>query len=347
MGAVIHIFTILKGSNMKSTFSALFVIVALGLMLGSCKKSNPVSNESVYPVTAIVLNPAGSPQGGAILKLQGKADDDPTFAAITDSSGSATIKAPAGQQTLVAKMGSIFETTLSVNVQASDAGTNAGSVKLAQNTALKVLVVQASAEQLEDVLRDPIIGFATFDSISVYDLNDSVAADSNRALAFLQQYTLVFSDCDGGSEYSYISLSRVYSRYINAGGKIYGGHYNYYHLQRIFAPYFAEYDDQSPTVDSILVVDTKLSSYLGFTVAMWQSSDSRYLSGYEKFSDAPPSSKIYAVIQGTSPAIGVIVENYLGSGKYLWTDYHNQDVISATNRDPRLVKIVQYFLYSL
>jgi hypothetical protein len=347
MGAVSHIFTILKGTTMKSKFSALLAIVAFSLILGSCKKSNPVSNETVYPVTAVVLNPAGSPQGGAILKLQGKADDDPTFAGVTDSTGSATIKAPAGQQTLVAKMGSIFETSFSVNVQASDAGTNAGSVKLQQNTSLKVLVVQASAEQLEDVLRDPIIGFTTFDSISVYALNDSVAADSNRALAFLQQYTLIFSDCDGGSEYSYIPLSRVYGRYINAGGKIYGGHYNYYHLQRIFSPYFAEYDDQSPTVDSVYIVNTKLSSYLGFTVAMWQSSDSRYLSGYEKFSDTPPTSKIYAVIEGTNPAIGVVVENYLGTGKYLWTDYHNQDVIQATNRDARLVKIVQYFLYSL
>jgi hypothetical protein len=337
-----------KGRNMKSKLTALFAILAFSLLLGSCKKSNPVSSgETVYPVTATVLNPAGSPQGGAILKLQGKADDDPVYAAITDSSGSATIKAPAGQQTLVAKMGSIFQTTLSVNVQASQSGTTAGSMKLAQNTALKVLVVQASAEQLEDVLRDPLIGFSTYDSISVYALNDSVDADSVKALAFLQQYTLIFSDCDGGSESSYLPLSRVYSRYITAGGKIYGGHYNYYHLQRIFSPYFKEYDEQSPMVDSIYVIDTKLSSYLGFSVAMWQSSDSRDLSGYEKFSDIPPSSKVYAVIRGTTPSVGVIVENYLGSGKYLWTDYHNQDVIYASSRDPRLVKIVQYFLYSL
>ncbi len=333
---------------MRSRYSALFVIVTFSLLLGSCKKSNPVdSGGPVYPVTATVLNPAGSPQGGAILKLQGKADDDPTYAALTDSTGTATIKAPAGQQTLVAKMGSIFQTTLSVNVAASEAGTNAGSVKLAQNTALKVLVVQASAEQLEDVLRDPIIGFTTFDSISVYALNDSIAADSNKALTFLKGYTLVFSDCDGGSESSYLALSRVYGRYINAGGKVYGGHYNYYHLQRIFSPYFTEYDEQAPAVDSVFVIDSKLSGYLGFSVAMWQSSDSRGLSGYEKFSDIPPSSKVYAVIRGTTPAVGVIIENYLGSGKYLWTDYHNQDVISADPRDARLVKIVQYFLYSL
>lgn len=332
---------------MKFSTLTILVVLAFGLGLSSCKKSPTGSNEPLYPVSATVLNPAGNPQGGAILKLAGKADDDPTFAAVTDSTGSATIKAPAGQQTLIAKMGSIFQSTINVNVQASSAGTNAGTVKLAQNTALKVLVVQASAEQLEDVLRDPIIAFSTFDSITVYDLNDSVAADSNRALAFLQKYTLIFSDCDGGSEYSYVPLSHVYSRYIKAGGKIYGGHYNYYHLERIFSPYFSNEDVQSPAVDSIYVIDSKLSSYLGFSVAMWQSADSRNLSGYEKFSDLPPTSKVYAVIRGTSPAVGVIVLNYLGTGEYLWTDYHNQDVINADPRDPRLVKIVQYFLYSL
>lgn len=333
---------------MRSTLAVLLLLTASAVLFQSCKKSNPVgSNEPVYPVTAIVLNPAGAPQGGAILKLEGKADDDPVFAAVTDSAGSATIKAPAGQQTLVAKMGSIFQTSITVDVQASDAGTEVGSVKLAQNTALKVLVVQASAEQLEDVLRDPVIGFTQFDSITVYDLNDSVAADSNRALAFLQEYTLIFSDCDGGSEYGYQPLSRVYGRYLQSGGKIYGGHYNYYHLERIFSPYYENSDYQWQDVDSIQVIDSKLSSYLGFTVAEWQSTDSRNLSGYEKFTDTPPTSKVYAVIRGMQPSIGVVVENYKGSGKYLWTDYHNQDVIDANPRDPRLVKIVQYFLYSM
>ncbi len=335
---------------MKSTLSAILVTLALGVLFVSCKKSdtgvNP--NANLYPVTATILNPAGTPQGGATLKLKGKADDDPVFAAITDSTGKATIKAPAGQQTLVAKMGSVFQTEFNVSVQASQNGTVVTQpVKLQQNTALKVLVVQASAEQLEDVLRDPIIGFTVFDSISVHALNDSVAADSTRALNFLKQYTLVFSDCDGGSEYSYAPLARVYGRYINGGGKIYGGHYNFYHLQKIFLPYYTHQDYQSPSVDSINIVDSKLSGYLGFTVAKWVSSDSRNLSGYEKFSNLPSGAKVYAVIRGTSPSVAVIVENDLGLGKYLWTDFHNQDVINATQRDPRLVKIVQYFLYSL
>jgi hypothetical protein len=46
----------------------------------------------------------------------------------------------------------------------------------------------------------------------------------------------------------------------------------------------------------------------------------------------------------TSPrGVPVIVENKLGTGKYLWTLYHNQDIL----RDPRLVRIVRYFLYTM
>jgi hypothetical protein len=52
---------------------------------------------------------------------------------------------------------------------------------------------------------------------------------------------------------------------------------------------------------------------------------------------------VYGVIYRTSPSVGVIVENYIGTGKYLWTDYHNQDI----KDDPKLVKIVQYFLLSM
>ena len=37
------------------------------------------------------------------------------------------------------------------------------------------------------------------------------------------------------------------------------------------------------------------------------------------------------------------MENHIGSGKYLWTDYHNQDI----KDDVKLVKLVKYFLYSL
>jgi hypothetical protein len=58
---------------------------------------------------------------------------------------------------------------------------------------------------------------------------------------------------------------------------------------------------------------------------------------------------VYAVFTNTpgsttSPqGVPVIIENRLGTGKYLWTIYHNQDILS----DARLVRIVRYFLYSL
>lgn len=337
----------------KRLILLLFVVGGIAGLLHSCSSSSSTGpggggNEPVYPVTATVLNPAGAPQGGAILKLKGKGDSDPVFATVTDSTGRGTIQAPAGQQTLVAKIGSVFLTEVPVNVLADTQGTTVTApIVLQQNTALKVLVVKASAEQLENVLRDSVIGFTVFDSIYVYALNDSVAADSNRALNFLLQYTIIFSDCDGGSEYSYAPLARVYGRYLQAGGKIYGGHYNYYHLQKIFSPFYTTYDYQSPAQDTIFIQDVNLRTYIGFTEAQWRSADSRGLSGYEKFTDLPPATKVYAVIRGTSPPICVIAENYIGSGKYLWTDYHNQDVINAVPRDQRLVKIVQYFLYTL
>jgi hypothetical protein len=179
----------------------------------------------------------------------------------------------------------------------------------------------------------------------VYALNDSIAVDSTRALNFLEQYNIVFSDCDGGSEEAYTALSRVYGRYLQAGGSLYGGHYNYYHLQRLFPGSYTQSAYSTATTDSIYISDQSLSSYLNFKTDVWSSSDSRGLSGYEIFSDIPSTAKIYASIQGTS--IPVIVENHFGAGKFLWTDYHNQDVIYATPRDPKLVKIVQYFLYTL
>ncbi len=335
---------------MKHTGIHILIIFIFLLLIAGCKKDDSPSggNVPLYYVTATVTNPAGQPQGGAILKLKGKDDTDPVFATITDSLGKGTIQTPEGAQTLVAKIGSVFLKEINVNVAASTTPTDAGTIQLTQNTTLKVLVVKASAEQLEDVLRDSVIGFTTFDSITVYALNDSVAADSNRALAMISQYTLIFSDCDGGSEYAYAPLARVYMKYVEAGGKIYGGHYNFYHLQKIFTPYYSMYDYQgNSSTDSISVTNANLQAALGFTVAKWYSYDSRALSGYEKFTDLPATTTVYAVIYGTSPAVAVIAENHLGTGKYLWTDYHNQDVIKAYPRDQRLVKIVQYFLYTL
>jgi len=334
---------------MKRTLLAgllVFVMVQEG-----CKKDDGAGNPAgpnvpTYPVSAIVRNPSGQAQGGALLALKNPPYASAIFSAFTDSTGKATVQAPEGPQTLVATIGSAFRAELPVTVAASQTGTSAGSITLQQNTAVKVLVVKASAEQLEDVLRDPKIGFTTFDTTYIFALRDSATVDSTKLLNFLKQYTLIFSDCDGGTEgsSSYALLSRTYGRYIQAGGKMYGGHYNYYHLQRIWSTYYDTYDYQGSTsTDSISIVDVNLSRYVGFSVAKWISTDSRRLSGYEKFSDLPTSTKVYGVIKGTSPPVGVIAENYSGTGKYLWTDYHNQDI----KNDPQLIKLVQYFLYSL
>lgn len=332
----------------KQTVYLLTVALVLALFgLSGCKKdaTGPETPNKVptYPVTATVLNPQGFPQGGATLMLANPPYADPGFSAYTDSTGTATIQAPAGQQTIIAKMGTVFQATINVNVQATSTPTVAGQLKLQQNASLgKVLVVKASAEQLEDVLRK--VGYSQFDSTYVYALVDSSnTGDTTALLNYLKQYSIIFSDCDGGSEYSYKALARVYGRYVTAGGKIYGGHYNYYHLQTIWNGYFTQADYQGSTsTDTLLVRDTQLSSIIGASVA-WRGTDSRKLSGYEKFTDVPTQSKIYGVIKNTSPAVPVIVENYVGTGKYVWTDYHNQDI----KNDQQLIKIVWYFLLNM
>lgn len=321
--------------------------ICLVVVVGCKKDESPTASADPpsYPVTATVLNPQGQPQGGATLTLKNPPSANPKYTALTNSSGQATIQSPAGSQILVAKIGSAFLTELPVNVAASAGGTNAGTITLTQNTTVRVLVVKGDAEQLEDVLR--VIGFNTFDSTHIDNLIDSAAVDSTRLLTFLRQYTLIFSDCHGGTEggSTYALLSRVYGRYVSGGGKMYGGHYNYYHLQRIWTSFYDTFDTQGSTsTDSLKIIDASLSGFVGFTVAAWDSSsDSRRLSGYEKFSDLPTGSKVYGVINHTSPEVGVIVENYVGTGKYLWTDYHNQDIRHVT----RLVKLVQYFLLTL
>ncbi len=331
---------------MKRVFSVLIVVAAFGFLFGSCSKDSGTGpNAELYPVTAKILNPAGEPQGGAILKLAGKTDSDPTFATVTDDSGIGTIKAPAGNQTLIAKMGSIFQTQFTVNVQASQSGTQAGTVTLQQNTALKVLVVYGGCEELENVLSDPAIGFTKFDTTDVNYMRVRAASDSNATLNYLKNYTLVFSDCNCGDEHSYPVLARTYGRYVSQGGKIYGGHYNYMNLQYIFSQNYKQ--ETSTSGDSVTVLDDTLSSYVGFKVAAWTASSN--LNYYEQFLDPPSTSKVYVIITGTQPPTPVIILNTLGSGKYLYTIYHNQDILAYSygTVDPRLIKIVKYFLYSL
>lgn len=343
------------GGHMKKSSLCICLlsgVLIFGLFMSSCNKkdNNPATAgdpSNLYWVTAIILNPAGQAQGGALLSLKNPPQGvNGVFSAYSDSLGKASVQSPSGAQVLVVTIGSAFLTEIQVNVTTSSAGTNAGTVKLQQNQTVKVLVVQASAEMLENVLRDPKIGFSSFDETTIYALRDSANADTTRLLNYLKQYTLIFSDCDGGSEgySSYANLSKTYGKYIQQGGKMYGGHYNYYHLQRIWPTYYTQRDYQgNSSTDTLHITDANLSTYVGFSVASWRSTDSRNLSAYEKFSNLPPNSKVYGIIRGTNPAVPVIAENRVGTGKYLWTDYHNQDI----KDDPQLIKLVQYFLYSL
>jgi hypothetical protein len=318
------------------------------IFLGGCKKneSSPTSSVPTYSVTITVVNPSGQPQGGALVSLKNAPYDSPDFSSYTDTAGKASLKSPSGNQTFIAQIGSAFRTEVQFNVTTSAAQNIIPTVQLTQNTAKKVLCVQADAEQLEDVISDPKIGFTTYSLVYIDTLRDQAIADSAKLLAYLQQFTIIFSNCDGGTEgdAEYAKLSRVYGRYVSGGGHMYGGHFNYYHLQRIWtSSYQIPSNFSYPAVDSISLVDNEISKFVGFSSAYWNSTDSRNLSGYMTFSDIPSNSKIYGTIKGLNPAVDVIIENHIGSGIYLWTDYHNQDI----KDDAKLIKLVQYFLYYL
>jgi hypothetical protein len=340
---------------MKNKFHLLLVgIVMLGMLVvyWGCNKEDITvngpgsgSNVTTYYITVTVLGPSGAPQGGATVALQNPPYTSTIFSAITDSAGHATIQAPAGNQTVIVTMGTVFTTTINVNVQITSTPQTVGTVTLTQSTSTnsKVLVIYAGCENIENVLTNSGIAFTKFDTTNVYYMRSRVDSDSTATLNFLKQYAIVFSDCNCGDEYGYAKLARCYGRYVQQGGKLYGGHYNYYNLQYIFPPYFKT--SVYGSNDTLKVLNSTLSTALGYNVIHM------YLSGYEMFSDMPGSSTttIYAVMAGspTSPSspsgVPIIVENRLGTGKYVWTTYHNQDILS----DPRLIKIVRYFLYNM
>lgn len=332
----------------RMLFVLLVIAFAVSVVVVGCKKDDESTTPTggpTYPVTAVVLGPSGNPQGGATLSLLNPPSNDPKFSTLTDSAGRGTIQSPAGPQVLLAKIGTVFQATINVNVAASAAGTNAGTVRLQQNTTLgRTLVIFAGCEQLERVLRDTAIAYYLYDSTTVNQMRTQATADSNALLTYLRQYALIFSDCNCGDERSYPLLARIYGRYVQQGGKIYGGHYNYMNLQYIFAPNYQT--STSNSNDSINIIDVNLSTALGYTVIGMSG-----LGGYQKYTDLPVggTTTVYAVITGTpgSPSspqgVPVIVENRLGTGKYLWTVYHNQDILG----DPRLVRIVRYFLYTM
>jgi hypothetical protein len=308
------------------------------------------SNPPTYTVVVIVLGPSGAPQGGATVTLQNMPYVSSIFSGITDSSGRATIQSPSGYQTIVVSMGTVFTATITVTVQATSATQVTTPVKLTQNTTLgKTLVIFAGCEQIESVLTDPSIAFTAFDTASIDYMRARVVKDSTALLNFFKQYAIIFSDCNCGDEYGYAKLARCYGRYVQQGGKIYGGHYNYYNLQFIFPPYYQKSTSGGPYSypDTLLVTNTNLQVALGSNIVTWTGS----LLSYTAWSDLPASSSttIYGV-KKTSPGspsspqgIPIIIENRLGTGKYVWTTYHNQDILS----DTRLIKIVRYFLYNM
>lgn len=321
------------------TLVLLSAAFGLALSFDACKQnSNPADNETLYPVSITVMNATGAPQGGATVYIKGRDISDPKTSGMTNSNGTVTIQSPSGMQIIVAKIGTSFLSEKSVNIAASTSGTDAGTITLAQQAGVKVLVVKGDCEKVENVLRK--IGFTTFDSIPLYSLRYSAESDSNAVLTTLRGYALVFSDCNCGDEDGYKLLARIYGRYVVQGGKIYGGHYNYYNLQTIFSPNYQSYT--SSAGDSVTITTQSFTTFIGWRTAKWNSTDSRGLA-YGSFSDMPANSTVHAIVTGTSPGVPVVVENRLGSGKYLWTIYHNQDIID----DPKLVEIVQYFLLAL
>jgi hypothetical protein len=328
----------------------MFMLCILLAYMGCAKDETTVGpqnpntdpNAATYPVTVTVLGPSGAPQGGVTVTLQNPPKVDSIFTAITNSLGIATLQAPAGQQVIIATIG-VFQSTITVTVNASTTGNIISApIKLVQNTSLgKTLVIYADYENIEDVLRDTTIGYTAFDTTDVYYMRARVVADSAALLTYLKQYSIVFSDCNGGDESGYPKLARLYGRYVQQGGKIYGGHYNYMNLQYIFPGYYTT--TASGSSDSLKIINTNLSTAVGYTVINWSHS------WYTRWADLPANTTIYAVESGTTGTISspqgipIIVENRLGTGKYVWTTYHNQDILS----DSRLVRIVRYFLYNM
>jgi hypothetical protein len=338
---------------MKKLFLTFFVVI-LGisvLMISSCKKDEGPAAVAAGPrvatflVSATVLGPSGAPQGGATLSLVNPPNQSGRFSTLTDSAGKGTVEAPVGPQVLQAKIGTIFLATINVTVKDTNVVQIAGTVQLQQNTSLgKTLVIYAGCENIEQVLADTSIAYTTFDHTTVDSMRIKVDIDSVALLNYLKQYAIVFSDCNCGDETGYPKLARLYGRYVQQGGKIYGGHYNWMNLQYIVPPSY-----QTPAYgsgDSLKIINTDLQVALGYNVIQWPG----YLSSYELWSDVPLTNvTIYGVMtsstgSASSPqGIPIIVENRVGTGKYVWTAYHNQDILS----DPRLIRIVRYFLYNM
>jgi hypothetical protein len=306
------------------------------------QNTNTDPNAPTYPVTVTVLGPSGAPQGGVTVTLQNPPRVDSIFTAITNSLGIATIQAPAGSQVIIATIG-VFQSTMTVTVNASSTPTIVTTpIHLVQNTSLgKTLVVFAGCENIEEVLADTSIRYTSFDTTDVYYMRARADKDSTALLNYLKQYKIVFSDCDCGDELYYPKLARIYGQYVQQGGNIYGGHYNYYNLRNIFPGFYTT--SPSGSGDSLKVINTNLSTVLGYNIIDWNTG------WYSPWTNLPANTTVYAVESTTNGSasspqgIPIIVENHVGTGKYVYTTYHNQDILS----NPRLIGIVRYFLYNM
>jgi hypothetical protein len=328
----------------------IFVLCFLLAYMGCTKDETTVGvqnpntnpNAPTYPVTVTVLGPSGAPQGGVTVTLQNPPRVDSIFTAITNSLGLATIQSPSGQQVIIATIG-VFQSTITVTVNASATGNIISApIHLVQNTSLgKTLVVFAGCENIEEVLADTSIRYTSFDTTDVYYMRARADKDSTALLNYLKQYKIVFSDCDCGDEVYYPKLARIYGQYVQQGGNIYGGHYNYYNLRNIFPGYFTT--GASGNGDSLKILNTNLSTTLGYNAIKWTTG------WYSPWTNLPASTTVYAVESNTTGSasspqgIPIIVENHVGTGKYVYTTYHNQDILS----NPRLIGIVRYFLYNM
>jgi hypothetical protein len=336
---------------MKNKYRILFFGILMRCVLLAymgCTKdettTGPTNNTNgpYYPVTVTVLGPSGAPQGGVTVTLQNPPSADSIFSAITNSLGIATLQAPTGAQVIIATIG-VFQSTITINVSASTTGNIISApIKLVQNTALgKTLVIFAGCENIEEVLADTSIGYTKFDTTNIDYMRARVEQDSVALLTYLKQYTIVFSDCNCGDEDGYPKLARLYGRYVQQGGNIYGGHFNYMNLQYIFPGYYTT--PGSGYGDSLKIINTNLSTALGYSVIYWSTG------WYSPYTNLPANSIVYAVESGTTGStsspqgIPIIIENHVGTGKYVYTTYHNQDILST----PRLVGIVRYFLYNM
>jgi hypothetical protein len=291
---------------------------------------------TMMPVHAILDDPQGNPFGGVRVWIDSARDT-----VISDSYGKATLNSPCGSRLLKARLG-VFKAQVHITVSPCDTALSVPALHLVLDSAVKILVVTTPCETTQTLL--PVIGFTNIDSIAADTLTALANRDSAKCFDFLKNYPVVFLNCDGSFEIYTANLFSVLGQYISNGGVAYGGHYLFKALQQLFPGYYTQGDAQDLTPnDTLFITDAAMSSNVGYSSIAWQSTDDRGLSGYEKFTDLPPDAKGLAVIKNGAPQVGVIVENRLGLGRFLWTDFHFQDIVTF----PEEVKLMKYVLYDV